>query len=291
MKNTVLDLQALKTFVLGMELKSFTLAAQHQHKSTSAVSAHLKKLEAQTNSALVKKEGRNLLPTEQGEHLLHYAKKMLALNDEVLETLRCIELQGSLILGLQEDFAEQVITECLGRFTRINENIHLHTMIDRYANLISSTKDTSLDLSVTWKGHETTAYSQLVANTEIQWISSADFPLNYFLDNNKPLPLVMVEPNCLFKQKAIAALEAKGIKWEVVYQSQSLSGIWPAVNTGIGITARTCIGKPSHLQVIKTKLPSIGHIGIQVHSASGTKNNMRDRLIELISNTITDNYA
>jgi DNA-binding transcriptional LysR family regulator len=83
MKNTTLDLQALKTFMLGIELKSFALAAKQQHKSTSAISAQLKKLEMQANVALVKKEGRYLLPTEHGERLLNYAKKILALNDLV----------------------------------------------------------------------------------------------------------------------------------------------------------------------------------------------------------------
>jgi len=290
-KNTVLDLQALKTFVLGIELKSFSLAAKHQHKSTSAVSAHLKKLETLTNSKLVRKEGRNLLPTEQGEHLLSYAKKMLALNDEVLETLRCVDLQGSLSLGLQEDFSEQVITACLGRFSRINERVHLNTMIDKYANLISSIQNGDLDFSVTWKGNNTTAYSEVISQTKIHWIGREDFPLEYYLENNKPLPLVMVEPNCLFKQKAVQALDTKGIKWEVVYQSQSLSGIWPAVNSGIGITARTSIGCPDDLKLITAALPSIGNMGIQVHRSAEVTNTMRDRLINLITQTIKDNYT
>ncbi|GAM68051.1 transcriptional regulator [Vibrio sp. JCM 19236] len=186
MKDTVLDLQALRTFVLGIEFKSFSLAAKHQHKSTSAVSAHLKKLEMQTNSQLVKKEGRYLLPTEQGEHLLTYAKKMLALNDEVLETLRCIDLQGSVLVGLQEDFAEGIITECLGRFTRINEQVQLNTMIERHSRLISAIQDGLLDISVTWQGSENTPYSDVITHTQVHWIASPDFPLEHFLEKKHP---------------------------------------------------------------------------------------------------------
>jgi len=287
MKNTTLDLQALKTFVLGIELKSFALAARHQHKSTSAVSAHLKKLEAQTNTRLVIKEGRHLLPTEQGEHLLTYAKKMLALNDEVLETLNCLDLQGSLFVGLQEDFAEEVLTECLSRFTRINEKVHLNTMIARYSQLIPSIQDGSIDLCVTWKGQEISANIDIISETKIQWIGASDFPLQHFIKNNIPLPLVMVEPHCLFKQRAIAALDAQGIRWEVVYQSQSLSGIWPAVNAGIGITARTCFGCPNTLNVINGGLPDIGTMAIQIHRSQETTNVMRERLIDLITSAIT----
>ena len=286
MKDTVLDLQALKTFVIGIELKSFALAAKHQHKSTSAVSAHLKKLEMQTNSTLVKKEGRCLLPTEQGELLLSHAKKMLALNDEVLETLRCIDLRGSVNVGLQEDFAEGILTQCLGRFTRINQQVQLNTMIERYSRLISAIQDGSLDISVTWQGSEQTPYSNTIAHTPIQWISSSDFHLEHFLEKNIPLPLVMVESNCLFKQKAIEALDAEGIRWKVVYQSQSLSGIWPAVNAGIGITARTCIGCPGNLEISHTGLPKMGNIGVQVHRSQERTNNVQDKLIDLITKAI-----
>lgn len=291
MKDTVLDLQALKTFVLGIEFKSFALAAKHQHKSTSAVSAHLKKLEMQTNSTLVKKEGRYLLPTEQGEQLLRFAKNMLAMNDEALETIRCIDLQGSVSVGLQEDFAEAILTECLGRFTRVNEHVQLNTMIERYTKLISAIQEGALDLSVTWQGNETTPYSDIIAHTPIQWISSPSFPLENFLEQNLPLPLVMVEPNCLFKKKATDALDSAGIKWKIVYQSQSLSGIWPAVQAGLGVTARTTIGRPDSLKIIQAGLPKMDEIGIQVHRAQDAGNKVQERLADLMTKTIQRNYV
>ena len=291
MKDTVLDLQALKTFVLGIEYKSFALAAKHQHKSTSAVSAHLKKLEMQTDSTLVKKEGRYLLPTEQGEYLLSYAKRMLALNDEVLETLRCVDLQGTVNVGLQEDFAEEILTECLGRFSRINEQIQMNTMIERYAGLISAIEDGSLDISVTWQGVKRTPYSDTIAHTPVHWVSSPDFPLGHFLEKNIPLPLVVVEPNCLFKQKAIEALDAERIKWKVVYQSQSLGGVWPAVHAGIGITVRTSMGCPAPLEIIKKGLPELGNIGVQVHRSQAATDNVKEKLIDLITRVIKANYS
>lgn len=288
MINKVLDLQALKTFVLGIELKSFALAAKKQHKSTSAVSAHLKKLEEQTKSILVKKEGRRLVPTEQGEYLLSYAKKMLVLNDELLEKLKCIDIQGVLSIGLQEDFSEKMLTECLSRFTKINKQVHLNTTIDKYVNLITAIQHKALDFSVTWEAYETTTNSNVIAYTEINWIASPSFPLKEFLDNNKPLPLVMVTPNCLFKEKAISALEAAGIRWELVYQSQSLNGIWPAVNAGIGVTVRTPIGCPNDLIMIKKELPKMGDIGIQIHRSYTNNNMARDRLVEAISKTVEE---
>ncbi|PLN69267.1 LysR family transcriptional regulator, partial [Klebsiella quasipneumoniae] len=65
-----LDLDALRSFVTGMEFGSFALAAQRLARSTSAVSAQLKKLESQCGVALVVKQGRHLALTAEGEKLM-----------------------------------------------------------------------------------------------------------------------------------------------------------------------------------------------------------------------------
>lgn len=83
-----LDLDALRSFVTGMECGSFALAAQRLARSTSAVSAQLKKLEGQCGAALVVKQGRHLALTAEGEKLMSYARRLLALNDETLRGCR-----------------------------------------------------------------------------------------------------------------------------------------------------------------------------------------------------------
>ncbi|WP_429116198.1 LysR family transcriptional regulator [Aeromonas veronii] len=89
-----LDLDALRSYVLGLECGSFALAAQRLCRSTSAVSAQLKKLEQQCGTELVMKKGRHLVPTASGERLLGYAKRLLDLNDEAVLALKGELLQG-----------------------------------------------------------------------------------------------------------------------------------------------------------------------------------------------------
>ena len=74
-----LDLDALRSFVNGMECGSFAQAALRLSRSTSAVSAQLKKLESQCGTALVTKQGRHLVLTAEGEKLMSYARRLLAL--------------------------------------------------------------------------------------------------------------------------------------------------------------------------------------------------------------------
>ncbi|BFT79739.1 hypothetical protein GVv1_05310 [Enterobacter pseudoroggenkampii] len=84
---SALDLDALRSFVEGIQSTSFAEAAYRLCRSTSAVSAQLKKLEQQCGVALTVKQGRTLALTREGEILLSYARRMLALNDEALRAI------------------------------------------------------------------------------------------------------------------------------------------------------------------------------------------------------------
>src|SRR5689334_15113920 len=98
MRTTQLDLDALRSFVTGVDAGSFARAADRLGRSTSAVSAQLKKLEEQVGASLVRKAGRGLTLTDSGESLLSYARRLLELNDEAVSAVRGVELEGWLRL-------------------------------------------------------------------------------------------------------------------------------------------------------------------------------------------------
>ena len=68
------DLDVLRSFVTGIELGSFAQAADRLGRSTSAISAQLKKLEEQAGAPVLRKSGRGLVLTPAGEALLAYAR-------------------------------------------------------------------------------------------------------------------------------------------------------------------------------------------------------------------------
>jgi len=80
--------------VAGVDLGSFAKASARVGRSTSAVSAQLKKLEEQAGTPLFRKEGRGLALTEAGETLLSYARRLLDLNDEAASAVRNLDLDG-----------------------------------------------------------------------------------------------------------------------------------------------------------------------------------------------------
>src|SRR6478609_4842573 len=94
MSRLLFDLDVLRSFVTGVELGSFAKAADRVGRSTSAVSAQLKKLEEQAGTPIFRKAGRGLALTEAGETMLGYARRLLELNDEAAAAIHDVELEG-----------------------------------------------------------------------------------------------------------------------------------------------------------------------------------------------------
>jgi DNA-binding transcriptional LysR family regulator len=67
---------------------------------------------------------------------------------------------------------------------------------------------------------------------------------------SEPLPLILTEAPCFFRQRALALLEAAGIPWRVVLTSASARGLWAAVEAGLGVTLRIPVGVPADLHVL-----------------------------------------
>ncbi|WP_336777890.1 LysR substrate-binding domain-containing protein [Pantoea sp. USHLN256] len=280
-----LDSDALRSFVLGIECGSFALAAQQLCRSTSAVSAQLKKLEQQCGMELVTKCGRHLALTPGGEILLSYARRLLCLNDEAWRAVRGELLQGAVRIGMQEDFGESLMPGILGPFSRQHPSVRISARVDRNQPLLQAMTEQSLDMALLWQGDNLPAQSELLGQTPLAWIGAEDFSLSALLSSGDALPLVMFDAPCLMRSRALAVLEQAGIDWRVVFTSHSLSGVWAAVQAGLGITLRSQIGLPAGLRSFNAQLPSPGSMGIALwqHDANDAAQQM---LVQLTTRAV-----
>lgn len=281
MKKIIYDLDALRSFTMGMDAGSFAKASEYLCKSTSAISAHLKKLEEQTGQVILEKNGRHLKLTLAGEILYSYAKRMLALNDEANQALGNMNLAGAVRLGFQEDFGEHLLTGVLAGFSRAHPNVSIEAKIARNAELISQINTDQLDLALTWAGNLDTAHSILLGELPLHWIGRAEQNLTSWQARKEPIPLILFEAPCLIRQQALRLLDEANIPWRIVLTSQSLAGIWSAVNAGLGITVRTRAGLPQTLQCIHSEalgLPTLPSLGIRLHHARPQRDPIIDSL-------------
>ncbi|MEP6565280.1 MAG: LysR substrate-binding domain-containing protein [Mesorhizobium sp.] len=256
MRRVTLDLDVLRSFVTGMELGSFAKAADRLGRSTSAVSAQLKKLEEQAATPIFRKSGRGLALTEAGETMLGYARRLLELNDEAVSAIHDVELEGWVRLGLQEDFGEAVLPDVLGRFARAHPKVKIEARIARSYELAERITSGSLDIALAWHNGTTLPYSRHVADVQMRWIGPAKL-IETSLRDGEALPLVALEAPCLLRTVATEALDRAGLSWRMAFSSPSLGGVWAAVAAGLGLTIRTDIGLPATVRAMTPQLPGL----------------------------------
>lgn len=205
MRLTNLDMDALRSFVTGIEAGSFAQAADQLGRSTSAISAQLKKLEEQAGTGLVRRSGRGLVLTDGGEVLLSYAKRLLDLNDEAVSAIQGPNLEGWVRLGIQEDFGETVLPQVLGRFARAHPKVRIEGRISRNSELREKIATGHLDLALAWDDGTVTE-AERIAALPLCWLGPAEERNLWQSTGSEPLPLVALEAPCVLRTLACSHL-------------------------------------------------------------------------------------
>ena len=123
--SALIDVDQLRTFIAIVETGSFTKAAEVVHKTQSAVSMQMKRLEERLGKPIFARDGRASKLTEDGERLLDYARRIVKLNVEALAAFDDKDLTGRVRLGLPDDYADRYLPEIMARFSRAYPGVEL----------------------------------------------------------------------------------------------------------------------------------------------------------------------
>jgi DNA-binding transcriptional LysR family regulator len=294
MSQTNFDIAALRSLVTGTDLGSFAKAADRLGRSTSAVSAQIRKLEEQTGTSVFRKSGRGLALTEAGQTLLRYARRLVELNDEALAATRGVDLEGWVRLGLQEDFGETVLPGVLGRFARAHPKVRIEARVARNTDLLARLDAGELDLALVWDDVNVSTQVRCAAGTSVSvatpqvcWIGSD--ALQWDAASAEPLPLILFDGPCMLCSMATAALDRAGIAWRVAFTSPSLAGLWAAAAAGLGVTVRTRYGLPSTVRLLDAAahgLPSLSNLPLVLVRASNSPVPPVDQLAAIVLDAV-----
>ena len=294
MSQTNFDVAALRSFVTGMDLGSFAKAADRVGRSTSAVSAQIRKLEEQVGAPLFRKAGRGLGLTDAGEVMLRYARRLVELNDEAIVAARGTDLEGWVRLGLQEDFGESLLPGVLGRFARAHPKVRIEARVARNADLTSRLDGGELDLALVWDDLDLSMHARRAAGLSVElakpaihWIGSDE--LQWTAESGEPLPLVLFDGACMVCSLATDALDRAGIAWRVALTSPSLAGLWAAAAAGLGVTVRSPFGLPSTVRTLDPQtygLPMLPTLGLSLVRASNVATPPVDLLATIVMDAV-----
>jgi DNA-binding transcriptional LysR family regulator len=259
----VLDIAPLRSVVAVSDCGGFHRAATVLHMTQSAVSQHVRKVEAVVGGPVVEKSGRGVAFTELGYRVLAHARTILAAHDNALDDLGAVE-ERVLVLGATEHGADVMLPGLTGALGERLPDWRLRFKLDRNVMLADAIEHGTVDLAVLLDGSglDPANASGMVA---LKWISGRSFSV----PASEPLPVVMFSEPCTVREPTYAALDRIGVRYRIAAESSDLSGLYSAVRSGLGVALLPMIGRLPDGLCLAEGLPPSSRASVSVRGRIG----------------------
>lgn len=285
MKYPDFQLDWLRAFVTVVDAGTLSAAAPILHRSQSAVSMQIKKLEGALDKPVLLRGPRHMELTSAGTELLPYARRLLELHAQTQAALFGPQLQGRVRLGVPDDYAATYLTPVLRRFASRHLGVEIELTCEQSTALIPKVARGELDLALV--SRDKPQRGRLLFQEPLVWVGSAHFEVW----RKSPLPIAVYESASLARSEALNALTAIHRPYRVVYHSSSLAGQVAAVESGLAVAVLTrCSVPPSlqHLQNLPAEfaLPPLGSMDVALFRSKPSRGSrVVDALQDLFEST------
>ncbi len=275
-----MDTFSLECFVAVAETGSFTKAATKMKRTQSAMTQQIANLEKSLQITLIER-GKKASLTQSGELFLPYALRILGLHQEIIDRFKYPELDGEVRVGIPEDFAARFLADVLADFSRIHPRIFLNVQCGLSLNLFDQFKNKSLDLVlVKMTSPEGFPFGVEVWTEPLVWVGKEGMTIPSNPEN--PIPLVLAPEPCVYRSRAIEALEKDRIGWRMVYSSPSYAGTIAAVKANMGFTVLPVTMIPEKLIRIDHLLPALPELHVSLLRQNNKESPAIESLIEFL---------
>ena len=227
----MLDTDQLRSFLAIVDEGSFTRAAERVHKTQSAVSMHVRRLEEQLGCALFVKQGRGTRLTAEGEQLVDYARRILREEAGAIAALSRRGLRGAVRFGVPDDYAEAFLADILLRFNHRHPLVEIAVTCENSIELSTLVRAGALDLALVTDFEGLEGF-ELVREEPLRWVVSARFKA----PAGEPMPLALGSVSCIWRRVADEALEGRRDRVRSLFVSRNYSAIGAVVRAGLAAT-------------------------------------------------------
>jgi DNA-binding transcriptional LysR family regulator len=281
----LLDVDQLRTFIAIVETGSFTRAADAVHKTQSAVSMQMKRLEERLERSIFTRDGRASKLTDDGERLLDYARRIIKLNVEALTAFSDAELSGRVRLGVPDDYADRYLPEIMARFSVAYPGAELTVICEPSVDLIERIDANDLDLAIITH-QQGSRPSETFRGERLLWVTSS----RHLAHEEERVPLALGRPTCNWRRTAMERLESIGRPYRILYSSSNAGAVAAAVLAGLAVSVLPESGLRPGMRVLNPadgfpELPSC-RIGLMrnPHETSALCQALADHIISSLDN-------
>jgi len=246
--------ELLRTFVAVYELGSFTKAAQLFDLTQPAVSAHMRKLEVMLGGDLIEKKSSGINLTARGEQAMRAARRLLAINDELVISCGTQHRLNGIRLGIPNISAEG-LRKIIGAFRNEIGSARVRICCDHSIGLLESVHSGYLDLAFLFADQAEMKGAVTSWSEDLVWVRAPDLAL----EPGGVVPLIS-SPNWLVPdRKATEALDRVKRPYEIVFSAFDGSSRVAAVGAAVGCMAMPRSHVPPSLVIEDSGiLPELG---------------------------------
>ncbi len=274
--NYVLDIDQLRTFLAIAELGSFTKAGEAVHKTQSAVSMQMRRLEERLGKSIFIKDGRHSRLTEDGERLVEFARRMIALNDETMMAFNGQKDIGFVKLGVPDDYADRLLPQVLAAFNRLNPSIEVQVECSGSTTLAQAIRESKLDVAITTSGDSGTGNGMIIRREPLYWVTSTQ----HCAHAQDTIRLALGGASCCWRRQCMDALDRIGRRYRVCYTSSSAAALVGAVQAGLAVTVFPESAIRDGMRILEERdgFPTLPMCDIALLRSDKAKEQMHDKL-------------
>ena len=229
----LLDLDLLQTLVAIADTGSFSGAAAVVHRTPSAISMQVKKMEEMLGRPIFVRDSRSVQFAPDCLFLLDHARRMLAFNRDAVSRFVLPDVQGVVRLGAPDDVAEHFLLGMLKRFSETHCAVTVNVVVDTTDRMIDSYRNGDLDLAIVTcdAGFQGSEDAEILLREKLVWAMRK----GGIAAQQIPLPVSVWDESCVWRKGATEALDAAGTEWRVAFQSGNISGQRAAILADLAV--------------------------------------------------------
>ena len=235
------DLVRLRAFMTVAEEGSITAAAERLGVAQPALSASIRRLEADIGQPLFERLPRGVTLTRAGRHLLPKAYEVFGILGNLQIELRELDFEpsGDVSIGLPPSVSVVMTQPLLHRLSTVFPKVKLRIVEAMSGYLCDWVEAGELDIAVTFNARDTeTVISRPLMQEEMMLIGAADqmqdmpdpFPVSRIPD----LPLIVTSGRHTLRSNLERQIEALGLKLNILYEIDAGHQLVRLVDSGAG---------------------------------------------------------
>jgi len=242
---SVLDVEAVQTFLAIADHQSFTRAAQQLGTTQGAISVKLKRLEERLGQRLIERTPRSVRLSAQGAQFVDFARDFIAAHNRALDGLASGRRRFS--LGIATHVAGPEVPTMLARLNAHDPALRMEVELDNSAALLGALDRGTIDAAILRRDDDRRD-GAVLAPEPFGWYAAPDFAHR----PGEPLRIASTAPSCGVRNIAARALDAAGIAWTEVFLGCSPL-VADAVTAGLAVAVfATRLAPAGTVEVSKT---------------------------------------